>query len=92
MQIYGIQENGYLVVVSDDNDWIKVFIDGTWYESKIRNNVARRWFWRGQYKSRNGRVYRRKYRLNMESDVMFDIAYYVRDFTDIEVITEKGAA
>ena len=91
MEIYGRKENGYLVCVDDDNRWVKVFIDGTWYESKIRNNIARRWIWRGEYKSRNGRVFWRKYRLNMQSDAMFDIAHYVREFTNIEVITEGAA-
>ncbi len=92
MEIYGRKENGYLVCVDDDKNWIKVFVDGTWYSSNIRNNIARRWIWRGEYKSRNGNSFSRRYKLPIGSDALFDIAYYVREFTDIEVITERGAA
>lgn len=93
MEIFGEIENGYQVVLNKEQGWVKVFLDGTWYTSSIRGGVAKRWRWRSQYKSRNGNQFSRRLWVKMGSDVLFDIAHYVRKYTNLAVKThpEEGA-
>lgn len=85
---FGDWHLGYQVVLYDDLNMVKVFLDGTWYTGKFRNNRVTRFTYRSAYKSRNGNLFYRKLRVRLGSDKIYEIADYVEKYTKLKVLRE----
>lgn len=85
---FGDWHLGYQVVLYDDLNMVKVFLDGTWYTGKFRNNRVTRFTYRSAYKSRNGNLFYRKLRVRLGSDTIYEIADYVEKYTKLKVLRE----
>ena len=71
--------------VYEDLGTIRVYLDGNWYRGKIHRGEARGWYYRSEYKSRNGNKFFRKIKVRRNSDVYIDIAHYVQKYTKYKV-------
>lgn len=91
-KFFGDWKSGYEVVLYDDLNMVKVFLDGTWYTGKFRNNRVSRFTYRSAYRSRNGNLFYRKLRVRLGSDTIYEIADYVEKYTKLKVLREPYKA
>ena len=87
-KFFGDWKSGYEVVLYDDLNMVKVFLDGTWYTGKFRNNRVSRFTYRSAYRSRNGNLFYRKLRVRLETVLINELADYVEHYTKLKVLRE----